>query len=198
MILWTIQSAAAWQRAQACGVLRADAAYVDGDFRSAYEWLVAQMDCCIGPRPAGVTFPVWAWYQWEGSQKRPDLRSSGYLPRGERGVRVEFAIGNDRVLLSDFDLWHYALNYWYLPANEPDDQAFAAELAAQGLPTHSRELMRYPIAHQRIVGSWQRMVDPDWIDAYSIPQATTDRSIQATLWELPLDDVRDVKEFVAR
>lgn len=198
MILWTIQSAAAWQRAQGCGVLRAAAAYVPADFGPAYAWLGAHMERRIGPRPVGVTFPVWVWYQWEGRRRRPDLRSSGYLLHGERGVRVEFALEDNQVLLSDFDLWHYALNYWYLSANEADDQAFAAELAAQGLPTHGRELRLHPVAHQRVMESWQRMFDLDWVDAYSSPQPNADRSIQATLWELPLAAVQDVKEFIAR
>ena len=43
------------------------------------------------------------------------LAVCGHLPKGERGVRLELQVADDRVLLSDFDLWHYVLNYWYLP-----------------------------------------------------------------------------------
>ena len=67
--------------------------------------------------------PIWAWYQWEGSRRKPDLRASGYLPKGEPGVRLELRVADDRVLLSDFDLWHYVLNYWYLPKSEKAGEA---------------------------------------------------------------------------
>ena len=35
--------------------------------------------------PNDVIYPVWAWYQWEGVRKRPDMRThvvlnNGYLP----------------------------------------------------------------------------------------------------------------------
>lgn len=36
-----------------------------------------QMKMRIGNAPEGVTFPVWAWYQWEGKRKRPDMRIHG-------------------------------------------------------------------------------------------------------------------------
>ena len=64
---------------------------------------------------------------------KPDLRSSGHLLKGERGVRIEFRVSDRLILLSDFDLWHYVLNYWYLPESQKDDEAFESELSRRGL-----------------------------------------------------------------
>ncbi|UYZ73367.1 DUF3841 domain-containing protein [Moraxella bovis] len=56
---------------------------------------------------------MWAWYHAHGANKpKPDLRKSGHLPKGERGVRIEFTLPKERVLLSNFDGWHAVLNDW--------------------------------------------------------------------------------------
>ncbi len=107
-----------------------------------------------------------------------------------------------RVLLSDFDLWHYVLNYWYLPASERDVNAFEKKLAAVGLSfykfTHSNPL---PHAQYRrkIERSWERIFDVTWADKRRVIANTPEKkSIQATLWEICLEDVVEVKEFAAR
>ena len=41
------------------------------------------------------------------------------------------------VLLSDFELWHYVLNYQYVPASMKDSRRFDAILEAQGYRTPS-------------------------------------------------------------
>ena len=146
---------------------------------------------------------IWAWYQWEGIDRRkPDLRSSGYLPKGEKGVRVECQVAEKRVLLSDFDLWHYVLNYWYLPHSEKDAEAFEKKLVDAALPLSGFSHER-PLPHARyrreIEKSWERIFDVDWVDRQqAIAHPPEKKSIQATLWELQLADVVKVKEFTAR
>ena len=90
--LWTIQDEAAFEVFQKTGVLRADPNHLifDGEFKDAYDWMASQMRQRIGPAPAGVQYPVWAWYQWEGKRKRMDLRQSGYAKRGTPMVQITF------------------------------------------------------------------------------------------------------------
>jgi Domain of unknown function (DUF3841) len=59
--------------------------------------------------------PVWAWLRWSGNSARPDLRTPGHVPSGTRAVRLEFLTRADDILCSDFEAWHFALNYWYQP-----------------------------------------------------------------------------------
>jgi hypothetical protein len=133
--------------------------------------------------PHGVRHPVWAWLQYESvEKKRPDLRRTGHL--GSRGVLIEFNASEGQLLLSDVDLWHYVLNRWYLPqtSNEVKDDLEHALPALSGI-----ELMN----------SWLRIFDLDWyLEGVSVSRLK--RSIQATIWQVPLSSVRSVTTFCAR
>jgi hypothetical protein len=49
--------------------------------------------------------------------------------------------------LSDFDLWHYVLNYWYLPESEAEGEEFELELKQYGLSKGS--LYEYCLPQRR-------------------------------------------------
>lgn len=197
-MLWTIQEMEAWNLFKRTGVLRSVSKHADAISMSAYQWMAEQMRVRIGPAPTIDSLPVWAWYQWEGERKKkPDLRSTGHIPSGTRGVRIEFAINDKQVLLSDFDLWHYVLNYWYLPASEEDGARFEARLDHSNPAFFLTKPLPDPKFHQAVVASWQRIFDMDW-RAKDIAGSRAKKSIQATLWELRIERLRSVREFVAR
>ena len=77
MILWTIQPERVFRLIYKRGVYRCDLSKSGmEDFADPqYDWLVAQMKKRIGPPPEGVKYPVWAWYRWSLTKKRPDLRA---------------------------------------------------------------------------------------------------------------------------
>ena len=110
MVLWTIQHRAAYERMLKIGTLRADERYIlwGKEFLEAYRWLSDQMRTRIGLPPAGVRFPVWAWYQWEGVRARPDMRSFlwHWAPKGTPVVLMTVDVPDAQVLLSDFDYWN--------------------------------------------------------------------------------------------
>lgn len=198
MRLWTIQTAAVWQSLQEQTVFRADPALVEPDFRGAYAWLAGEMRRRLPPPPPGVETPVWAWQQYlDPKRKRPDLRSSGHLPRGERGVRLTLEIDDALVLLSDFELWHFVLNYWYVPASEEDGERFDALLDAAGAGYQQWRVLPPPDLDAAIRDSWQRIFDLTWVEPY-VTGDSADRPVQATFWELPLSAVQDVDWFTAR
>ncbi len=139
------------------------------------------MQSRLGPPQAAGQMPVWLWCQWRGAARpRPDLRARGHLPSGTTGVRLEFEIEGRLLLPSDFELWHYALNGWYLPASLSDERRYDADPDPQ-----------------RIQASWQRMFDPGWSNR-RYRAARVDRSIQAVAWELRPQDLRGAVGFVAR
>jgi len=134
MVIWSILTEQAWGRLQLRGRLQAARRHVAKEFVLSYDWMAEQMMRRLKTaRPSTDAMPIWAWYQWEGRRRKPDLRANGHLARGERGVRVELEVADGRVLLSDFDLWHYVLNYWYLPKSEKDGEAFEKKLTRLGL-----------------------------------------------------------------
>jgi hypothetical protein len=199
MILWTIQTERAWSEFQKRGILKTSRKnIIEENWILPYQWMIDQMKIRLGSPPESWYFPLWAWYQWEGEKRRkPDLRAGGHLGKGENGIRIEFECCEDAALLSDFDLWHYVLNYWYLPETEHEAETFEAELAAQGLSFFKQKPIPNDRYHRRIVESWNRLFDLNWYEP-DLAEPFRRKSIQATMWELSLDQVRIYKHFTSR
>ena len=86
-------------------------------WRTAYDWMVEQMERRLGPRPKPGAYPLWAWYQWDGAaRRRPDLRSSAHVPGGTKAVRIEFEIAEEQIVLSDFSGLACAAQLWLYSA----------------------------------------------------------------------------------
>jgi len=198
MVLWSIQHINVWAEFQKNGVLQANSNYIDHYFVRPYIWLSSKMNEVIGPPPNKIEFPLWAWNQYQGnSKKKPDLRSSGYLPKGTKGVRIKFDIDESSVLLSDFELWHYVLNYWYLPVTEKDGNKFEKTLNKAGYSFYLNKPVPNVKYHQLIEESWNKIFNLDWVEK-DISSLNQDKSIQATFWELKLENVIDITKFIAR
>ena len=122
LILWTIHPEDFFENSQRRGYIKASGRYIDRDFKDKYDWVAEKM------LEKGIirkkTYPVWAWYKYDGKRKKPDLRCSGHLSRGTKGVCVEFDACESEVLLSNYEHWHYVLNNWYLYKNEEEDAHF--------------------------------------------------------------------------
>lgn len=187
MILWTIQPEEVYQEIMEDGVYHCDfKRSVMYDWKEAYDWLVKEMKKRIGPPPANVSYPVWAWYQWRAEKKKPDLRSErwGYGSKGDKYVRLEIDIPDEAVLLHDFDAWTIILNEGLLSETEAEDNLLEKQYAA--LDESGKRRMKYK--------NWQRVFDisplrNEWI--------VRGDSIQATFWELRKDQIQKVQFFVA-
>jgi len=188
--LWTIHSMEVWK------LLKQQEYYhgVDGLINKlglcieAYNWMKNQLALKTGTEKD--YYPVWAWV------KRPDLRTSGHLSKGEKGILIEFEIDENDVLTSDFELWHYVLNYWYLPSSMEEGDNFKNELKNKGLSIYKQKPLPEPY-HTKVVQSWQKIFDLDWF-AKGIADKREDKLMQAVFWELKLEQVKKVKEFIAR
>jgi hypothetical protein len=183
--LWTVQPKEAWEALQKEGVLRGAGRRAIPEFRRAYRWMMEQMGERIPAYSRG--YPVWAWYY-----PKPDLRYSGLLPLGTRGVRIEFCVLADRVLLSDFEAWHSVLNGSYLALNEQEDKAFERLLPG---PLNSYDDLPFDL-QERIEKSWERVFDFESLRASDY--ASLSRYVQAVIKEIRLEDVRQITPFTAR
>lgn len=178
MRLWTVQPLSDYQSWQEKGIYRTNPVRVITDFHRSYDWLISQMQWRLPPAPASCTSPVWAWFQAHNEAKpRPDLRYGARLPKGIRGVLLTVKVDENEVLLSDFDLWHYVLNDWYLP------------------DTYSEE--DYKTTRLEREKSWERIFDLDFAPT-DIARPRAEKQIQATFWELHNKQIQDVQEFTAR
>ena len=184
-LLWTIQHEEAFSIFKKTGVLVANENFLfcQDDLVFAYDWMSQQMNARIGNPPKGVKYPIWAWYQWEGKRNRRDLRSSGYAKRGTPLVQITFEADADSFLLSDFDAWHNVLANQYVANDEADWDRFYGQTS---LPKQ-----------RDITQSWERIFDithfsPNW-------DCTPEKkSIQATLWNIHISQVKKVEHFIAK
>lgn len=205
MRLWTIQHYPAYEKMLETGILIAheDHLFCQDDFRYAYDWMSNKMlEANLAP-PDNVRYPIWAWYQWEGKRKRRDMREGGYANRGEKIVQLTIEVDDKEVLLSDFDLFHYPLHYWYLPLDESDDAAFESEYTNAGFtwPDLENFQIQSPemlLFRERIIKSWDRIFDLGRKDDGWLYGGIETKSIQATLWQVTLKQVVKAEVFIAK
>lgn len=164
--LWTIQSPLAWSILKDKGVLMADGRRVDKAYQKAYRWMMEQMKDRLVDYHGH--FPIWCWYT-----PKPDLRRKAHLISGQKGIRIEFETSRDKVLLSDFDSWHYVLNNQYLALDEKGE-----------------------INNNNINESWNRIFDLELLNKSELTGPV--ENIQGVVEEILLDDVIRIQEFTAR
>lgn len=192
MRLWTIQPEALFEQLKVENVVYCDPSksefLVECDFNKAYNWLAEQMKWRIGNPPDGVKYPIWAWHTLNWRHQKPDLRRIEFRHHDEEQVCIELEIPDEDVLLSDEETWHIVLNdgYYGGSTNESD---FKIE--------HAWLKSLRPEEQKRVKeNSWEKIfavfspVDTEW-----------DRRgmfIQATFWELRLNQVISVRHFKGR
>ncbi|MGE7021663.1 DUF3841 domain-containing protein [Solibacillus cecembensis] len=110
---WTIQVMEKWKDVQNVGYLSGSAEYIWEEFVEPYEWMMMQMKNRL-PNYAGE-YPIWLWTE------RPDLRRSGHLAKGEKGVLLKVELDERDVLLSEFQAWHIVFYNAYLDLDVNED-----------------------------------------------------------------------------
>ena len=187
MILWTCQEEAVYNELLKTGVYRCDINLSSmKDCCEKYDWLVRQMKQRIGPPPEQVTYPVWAIYQQDDKRRKPDLRRERWEVGcdGERFACIEIEIPDRDVLLSDFDAWCMLLSDFLISDTEQEDRCLEAQYEALS-PSEKRRMKEKN--RERIFNL--SPLNNGW--------ARRGYEIQATFWELRLEQVRDVRFFRA-
>jgi hypothetical protein len=166
------------------------------DFLDAYKWMSSKMKDrnCIAREKE--IYPLWAWKSWEGKSLVADL--DFYINSENKYVLLTIELEEDEFLLSDFDLFHYVLNYWYLPENEKDEENFENEYKSHGytwddLSNFEIEDSNMIEIRKKIEDSWDRIFDIAKEDENLYYGKLEDKSIQACFWRLSIDQVVDVK-----
>lgn len=191
MKLWTIQPIEVLQEIEEKGYFICNpqkSKNIDfGNFSTAYNWLITQMNSRIKDKPSNVSYPIWAWHTRDWKHKKPDLRQSGYDTSGTKCVCIEVEIPDKDVLLSDFDAWHFVLNDWWLDDSQNEDEWDYNHNWFDNLPTDKQNELK--------LNSWQKIfdltpVDSDW--------KCNGRYIQATFWKLNKKNITKIQYFTAK
>lgn len=202
MPLWTIQTAEFWDLCKERGAIRCDGRRIlwPQDFGPYYRWMKGQMEKRIPGY--GGRYPVWCYV------KKPDLRSTSLGEGGTRQVCIEFEAPDEKVLFSDFELWHVPLNNGYLGASEADRDAFDRMVEERT----GRKFARprdddYPEdLKEKLLDSWEWIFPDRWHELEDRESYGTTESIQAARWydlqacveEVPISWVLGTREFTAR
>ena len=191
MKLWTMQPVEVYDILVKDGVFRCDPAKIpEPSFADSYGWLMDQLDK-KDKKPENVQLPIWAWFRFDKMEKKPDLRHSCYGTRGDKMVCLEIEIPDEKVLLSDFDLWHFPLNNWWLDdCFRPDYNEEDYDKAHEWFDSLSKE--QQEIEKEK---SWHQIFNIEPYDSYWIARGNY---VQAIFWELRLENVKKVQYFTAR
>lgn len=181
--LWTIQPVSFMKQLEVEGSIAGCFQNIDSDVSVPYNWMARQL--CDRGKSTGQICPIWLWYAYGGRRKPPDLRHSWHLPRGERGLRIEFELDERQVLLSQFEMWVWVLEGQYVPEN-------ASEAQHVDIWARKGELTEKKIRH-----SWTRIFDLTF-GCERFWGAFAGRDIQATTPSVKIDSVRRVDYFTAR
>ncbi|MDQ0231374.1 DUF3841 domain-containing protein [Metabacillus malikii] len=166
-IYWTIQSVGKWQKVNKTGFLVGAREYIWPEFLDSYHWMMEQMKVKL-PNYHGE-YPVWVWEQ------RPDLRKSGHLEKGERGVLLKLELDDANVLLSDFQAWHFVIDNAYCNIEGMED--------VEGIST------------EEIQASWQKIFDLTYVSQHPEWGEVT---VQGVTGKVSIDKITLEKEFISR
>ena len=157
------------------------------DCKVSYDWMAEQMRKRVGDPPIPeIKYPVWVWLQYNNKKDPMPPMSPKEIPSGqETAVMMELDVPDDAVLLSDLDLWIHPLNEWKI-CGKKECKLFDKEIETyekdHGKCLHLSDLPQS--MQDKIVATWERVFDLDWIDPYQATNKRRNRSIQGTIWLL--------------
>lgn len=132
---------------------------------------------------------IWAWQQWSGNKLKPDKRySSVFSFYDEPFVMMELEIDPNRVLLTDYDAWHFVLNYWMLASEEESDKFCKTYNYFKEKPLLNSE------ADIQLKKSWENIFDLKKVRTL-LEYPREQQCVQATFFEIFKDDVKKVHYF---
>ena len=191
MILWTIKTVDEMSILDHQGFLSCDERFVDSDFLSAYGWMAKKLSQKVPKTATNPRYPIWLWKCWDKHKScKPDLRVR-WGRRGEELVLVKLDISEELILLSEFDLWHYVLNKWFLPKDKKEFELYrnliAGDKKFEQLEEKEKEFIKK---------SWDRVLSWDSLDNSFHNKLGS--SIQAVTWEIKKEWILHTREFISK
>lgn len=75
-----------------------------------------------------------ARYKYNGLHRKPDLRRSGHLAKGTKGVCIELELDESQILFSQFEMWNWVLNGNFVPYGNDDCVELERRRSQNALP----------------------------------------------------------------
>ena len=132
------------------------------------------------------------------------MRAAGYAERGKKFALLTVEIEDSNVLLSDVDAFGCCvMNYSYAPLNQNDDEEFEREYERRGVTwddwrNENVQTNEVKYIREKVVKSWDRVFEIDIEDDGYLWGQNSEKSIQATFWQLKIDQVIKAEFFTAK
>jgi len=192
MKIWTLQPEQVYESLLLHNVIHCDPAksefLEEKNFELSYKWMAEQMKKRIGNPPKGVEYPIWAWHTWNSKHQKPDLRRMEFRGFNENMVCLELEIPDHKVLLSDEVMWHLIIYDSYIENHKEKDMDFE-NLWFDRLPKEQQKVVKEQ--------SWVSIFDMSLLQD-KINNDLENIYIQATFWELQLENVVNIRRFKGR
>lgn len=118
------------------------------------------------------------------------------MPKGTKGVRIEFEKPENEILLSDLNLWHFILNYWHIADSEKQELEFDKLLRKLDIKFIDKEKYT-PSLKKNVEKSWNKIFDMNYECEY-VTEKFKEKKIQATFWNLKKTEIIKVDFFNAK
>ena len=211
MILQTIQPVSVLESLQKDSIVFSRPDYSEYDeegqpwtFQLSYEWLKKQM-IKRGVLPKhNETDLFWAW-AWSGDlgKKQVDLRTRPYC-RNQDNVLLTIDKNPQDILLSDFSLWHFVLNYWALYTCKQDEKMWDNICKDKSTNYFNHKPLIQSHLNEKIEKTWELIFEIEekdngfyfnidkkvqrYLEVYNKPQV-----VQATFWNIRKDELKKVQ-----
>ena len=165
------------------GKLVCDPSKVEPFYINAYDFMSSCLEKKCPKPDKAITYPRWAWYSWENSRNVPD---TGILEFYPDMYLLEIDVPDNEVLLSDYDNWHFCLNYIYLPKTDEEDDWFESQ----------KPYLTDDALKKRIRNSWLNIFDKDFPNRFITDE--NEHSVQAVFWILYKNQVKKITYIKGR
>ena len=211
MILQTIQPVSVLESLQKDSIVFSAPDYSEYDedgqawtFKLSYEWLKKQM-LTRGVMPEkNETDIFWAW-AWSGDRgkKLVDMRTRPYC-RSQDNVLLTINKNPQDILLSDFSLWNFVLNYWALYTSKQDEKMWNNICKEKSTNYFNHKPLTQYHLNEKIEKTWELIFEIEekdngfyfntdkkvqkYLEVYNKPQV-----VQATFWNIKKDELKKVQ-----
>lgn len=195
MILYTAITEQEYEQLQNNGKLYCNEklAYMPNEYilwKIAYQFMADKLNK-IDKKPDYIMYPRWAWYMIDGSTNLDNVNPLHYVSKpNEKTYVLKLDIDRNKVLLSDFGLWHCCLNGYPIWDNEQEDDAFDNFMSVCHLKYYDAlvetENKNILLIKNKIMNTWDKIFNINGKNPYLY---TKNKTVQAVFWEITLDVV---------
>ena len=161
----------------------------------AYDWMADKLEKKTGIRP--YRWPRWVWIKWEGKEEHFNVGNclSDSFTVGDF-VLLTLDIPEERLLLSDFDLWHHPLNGWAAIEDREEDNAFEQWREDNHLPWFIFDENEVKDCDKNLVKKARDIIIKSWDNIFDLTKENDfsrckneEKTIQGVCWEFYPEDV---------